>query len=99
MRRALAIIASIAMVCAAAYLTLLNHTPAEFRFTPTYQVAADVGTLVVFAFVAWRSGRRQHWSERIDDWEERGEQLVWEGRAREGRALLYKAWRRRPENT
>jgi lipopolysaccharide biosynthesis regulator YciM len=50
------------------------------------------------AFVAWRSRRRQRRSERIDEWEERGEQLVWAGDPQRGRALLQKAWQRRPHN-
>ncbi len=50
------------------------------------------------AFLAWRSRRRQRRSERIDEWEERGEQLVWAGDPQRGRALLQKAWQRRPHN-
>ena len=50
------------------------------------------------AFLAWRSRRRQRRSERIDEWEERGEQLVWSGDPQRGRALLQKAWQRRPHN-
>jgi tetratricopeptide (TPR) repeat protein len=47
---------------------------------------------------AWRLGRRQRRSERIDDWEEQGERLVWQGDLRRGRALLQRAWQRRPTN-
>jgi tetratricopeptide (TPR) repeat protein len=50
------------------------------------------------AFLAWRSRRRQRRSERIDEWEERGEHLVWAGDPQRGRALLQKAWQRRPHN-
>jgi predicted Zn-dependent protease/uncharacterized integral membrane protein len=67
-----------------------------------------LGALLVLAVVmihagwraigAWRSERQQRRSDRIDDWEERGERLVWEGDARRGRALLQKSWHRRPGN-
>ncbi len=50
------------------------------------------------AFVAWRLDRAQRRSERIDAWEERGEELVWNGDVQRGRALLQKAWQRRPDN-
>src|SRR5437762_3149031 len=33
------------------------------------------------AFIAWRSGRRQRRSDRIDQWTESGEQLIWGGDA------------------
>jgi tetratricopeptide (TPR) repeat protein len=48
------------------------------------------------AIIAWRQGREQRRVERIDDWEARGEELVWAGDAQQGRALLHKAWHRRP---
>ncbi|MBI3783553.1 MAG: hypothetical protein HY270_09140 [Deltaproteobacteria bacterium] len=51
------------------------------------------------AFVEWRSGRIQRRSSRIDQWEESGEQLIWSGDAPRGRALLQKAWQRRPESS
>src|SRR5579862_143608 len=50
------------------------------------------------AFLAWRSRRRQRRRERNDEWEEHGEQLVWAGDPQRGRALLQKAWQRRPQN-
>ena len=50
------------------------------------------------AIVTWRQGRQQRRTERIVDWQERGEQLVWEGNPQQGRALLHKAWQRRPES-
>jgi tetratricopeptide (TPR) repeat protein len=50
------------------------------------------------AILAWRARRRQRRSQRIDEWEERGEQLVWAGDPQRGRALLQKAWQRRPQN-
>lgn len=50
------------------------------------------------AWRAWRTGRRERRITRIDQWEESGEQLIWNGDAQRGRALLQKAWQRRPEN-
>ncbi|HVM94976.1 MAG TPA: tetratricopeptide repeat protein [Candidatus Acidoferrales bacterium] len=51
------------------------------------------------AFVEWRTGRLQRRSSRIDQWEESGEELIWNGDAQRGRALLQKAWQRRPESS
>lgn len=50
------------------------------------------------AFVSWRSGRAQRRSERIDQWSDSAEQLIWAGDAQRGRALLQKAWQRRPDD-
>jgi tetratricopeptide (TPR) repeat protein len=50
------------------------------------------------AIVTWRQDRQQRRIERIDAWEERGEQLVWTGDTQQGRALLHKASQRRPES-
>jgi len=50
------------------------------------------------ALATWRRRRQERRVERIEDWEERGEQLVWSGDTQRGRALLDKAWRRRPES-
>src|ERR1043166_1375640 len=118
MKRAPAIIVSVAMVCVVAYLSWLNPTRVDFRLSTTYAVHdAPLAALLVFAFVvgvvlvlavgtiqagrravtAWRQGRQQRRSERIDDWQERGEQLVWSGDTHQGRSLLQKAWQRRPE--
>lgn len=75
---------------------------------PLMVFAFIAGAVVVLAVVsvqagrravaAWRARRRQRRSERIDEWEERGEQLVWAGDPQRGRALLQKAWQRRPHN-
>lgn len=117
MKRALAILAGVALVCVVAYLSWLNPTPVAFRFAPTRSVEAPLAALIAFAFIiggmlvlgvvvvqagrraitSWRHGRQQRRIERIDDWEERGEQLVWEGQSQQARALLHKAWHRRPE--
>jgi HemY protein len=118
MKRAVAIFAGVAMVCLVAYLSWLNPTAVEFRFTPTRSVQAPLAALMVFAFVvglllvlavvmiqagrrafvAWWQDRQQRRIERIDRWEEQGEELVWSGDAQHGRALLHKAWQRRPES-
>lgn len=47
----------------------------------------------------WRQTRQRRKRERIDTWEERGEQLMWQGDAKHGRPLLEKAWRNRPDST
>jgi len=47
----------------------------------------------------WRQTRQRRKRERIDSWEERGEQLMWQGDAKAGRSLLEKAWRNRPDST
>ena len=118
MKRAVAILVGMALVCLVAYLSWLNPAEVEFRLTPTYKMPGHLGSLMVFAFLAgavavmvvvsvqagrrafimWRTRRRQRRSERIDEWEERGEQLVWAGDPQRGRALLQKAWQRRPHN-
>jgi HemY protein len=117
MKRAIAVIVGVVMVCLVAYLSWLNPTAVEFRFTPARSVRAPLATLIVVAFLfgvvlvlavvaieagrralaAWRQGRQQRRSERIDDWEERGAQLVWAGDVQQGRSLLQRAWHRRPE--
>jgi tetratricopeptide (TPR) repeat protein len=119
MKRAVAIIVGLVMVCLVAYLSWLNPTRVEFRFSPTHSVHDfPLGPLMVFAWIAgavvvlavmmiqagrravtsWRQERQQRRTERIDDWEERGELLVWQGDTQQGRALLQKAWQRRPES-
>jgi tetratricopeptide (TPR) repeat protein len=118
MKRAIAIIAGVAMVCLVAYVSWLNPERVEFHVTPTRSLQAPLAALMVFAMVvgalmilavvmiqagrralvAWRHGRRQRRVERIDEWEERGERLVWHGNPQHGRALLQKAWQRRPES-
>ncbi len=50
------------------------------------------------AIVGWRSDRRRRKNRRIDEWEERGEQLIWQGDVPRGRALLQKAFQRRPQD-
>ena len=50
------------------------------------------------SFVAWRTGRQQRRSDRIDEWAESGEQLIWGGDVPRGRALLQRAWQRRPDD-
>ncbi len=118
MKRALAILVGVAIVCAIAYLSWLNPTAVEFRFTPARSVQAPLAALMILAcvigvllvlsvvmiqagrraFVTWWQGRQQRRTERIEEWEERGEALVWHGEIQQGRALLHKAWQRRPES-
>ncbi len=50
------------------------------------------------AFRSWRSGRAQRRSDRITQWADSADQLIWAGDAQRGRALLQKAWQRRPED-
>ena len=50
------------------------------------------------AIVGWRQQRRERKHQRVVQMEERGEQLMWQGDAKHGRALLEKAYRRQPEN-
>jgi len=117
MKRALAVIVGVALVCLVAYVSWLNPETVEYRFAPDRTLHLPVGALTVFAFlvgavlvllvvtveagrraiVTWRAERRRRKSFRIDQWEEHGEELVWAGDAQHGRALLQKAWQRRPE--
>jgi tetratricopeptide (TPR) repeat protein len=119
MKRLLAILAGVAIVCAVAYLVALNETHVDFHYTPTRHFAqVHVVTLLVFAFIAgvltmlvgvlvqasrrslvtWGRSRRARKDTRIDEWEDRGETLVWQGDPQHGRALLQRAWRNRPAN-
>ena len=118
MKRALALIVGVAVVCIVGYLSWLNPTAVTFHFSPTRSVDAPLAALIIFAFVigalavltvvmiqagwravvGWRTGRQQRRTERIDTWAEHGERLVWEGDVQQGRSLLHKAWRRRPED-
>jgi tetratricopeptide (TPR) repeat protein len=118
MKRALALIVGVAVVCIVGYLSWLNPAAVTFHLSPTRSVDAPLAALIIFAFVtgalavlsvvliqagrravtAWRTGRQQRRTERIDTWAEQGEQLVWNGDVQQGRALLQKAWRRRPED-
>lgn len=50
------------------------------------------------AILGWRQTRRERTHQRFVQMEERGEQLMWQGESRQGRALLEKAWRREPDN-
>lgn len=50
------------------------------------------------AWTAWRSGRQARRALRVEEWEESGAQLVCSGELARGRALLHKAWQRRPED-
>lgn len=50
------------------------------------------------AILGWRQQRRERSHQRILQMEERGEQLMWQGDAKHGRALLEKAYRREPSN-
>jgi len=59
--------------------------------------AVSVGALRRAIF-AWRSERRRRIHRRVDEWEERGEKLIWQGEVPRGRALLQKAFQRRPED-
>jgi len=52
MKRALAILAGVVMVCVVAYLSWLNPTTVEFRFRPQQSVHAPLSALMIFAFVA-----------------------------------------------
>lgn len=118
MKRALAIIVGVAMVCLVAYVSWLNPTEVEFRYTPARTLQAPlaallsaafiVGALLVLAtvmiqagrraFANWRQGREQRRIDRLEDWETRGRALIWNGQPQQGRALLQKAWQRRPQN-
>ena len=118
MKRALAVILGVVMVCLVAYLSWLNPAAVEFRLTPGRSIHAPLSVLVVLSFViglllvltagliqagrralvAWRLGRQQRLEERIENWQERGSELIWRGDLQQGRALLQKAWQRRPED-
>jgi len=118
MKRALAILAGVVMVSVIAYLSWMNPTPVEFRWSSTQTISGNLGVFMVFAFLAgavlvltagmiqasrrafaaWRVGRRQRRDDRIDAWEERGDEFVWKGDVQQGRAMLQKAWHRRPES-
>lgn len=52
----------------------------------------------VRAWSAWRSGRRARRALRVEEWEESGTQLLWNGDLARGRALLHKVWQRRPDD-
>jgi tetratricopeptide (TPR) repeat protein len=118
MKRALAVIVGVAVVCIVGYLSWLNPTAVTFHWSPTRSVDAPLAALIIFAFVVgvlavlsvvlmqagrravttWRTGRQQRRTERIDTWADQGEQLLWQGDVQQGRSLLHKAWRRRPED-
>jgi uncharacterized protein HemY len=119
MKRALAIVVGVAMVCLVAYLSWLNPAAVEFRFAPARSFQAPLGVLMILAFVVgvvlvlttvmiqagrrafatWRQERQQRRTERLDDWQARGRDLIWNGEHQQGRSLLQKAWQRRPQNT
>jgi tetratricopeptide (TPR) repeat protein len=118
MKRALALIVGVAVVCGIGYLSWLNPAAVTFYISPARSVEAPLAALIIFAFVAgalavlavvsiqagwravaaWRTGRQQRRAERIENWASQGEQLLWQGDVQQGRALLQKAWRRRPED-
>jgi uncharacterized protein HemY len=118
MKRVLAVVVGVAMICLVAYFSWLNPAAVEFRFTPARSIQAPLGVLMILAFVVgvllvlttvmiqagrrafatWRQERQQRRSERLDDWEARGRDLIWNGEHQQGRSLLHKAWHRRPEN-
>lgn len=118
MKRALAVILGVVMVCLVAYLSWLNPAAVEFRLTPARSIHAPLSVLVILAFViglllvfmvvlvqagrralaAWWQGRQQRRDERIENWQERGSELIWRGETQQGRVLLQKAWQRRPED-
>jgi tetratricopeptide (TPR) repeat protein len=50
------------------------------------------------AILSWRAERRRRRNRRIDEWEERGEELIWHGDPQRGRTLLQKAYQRRPDD-
>jgi uncharacterized protein HemY len=118
MKRALAVILGVVMVCLVAYLSWLNPAAVEFRLTPARSIHAPLSVLVILAFVvglllvfmavliqagrralvAWWQGRQQRRDERIENWQERGSELIWRGETQQGRVLLQKAWQHRPED-
>ena len=118
MKRALALIVGVAVVCGIGYLSWLNPAAVTFYISPARRIEAPLAALIIFAFVAgalavlavvliqagrravaaWRTGRQQRRTERIENWTAQGEQLLWQGDVQQGRALLQKAWRRRPED-
>ncbi len=118
MKRAIAILVGVALVCLVTYVSLLNPAPADFHLTDARSVQWPLGTLLAAAFilggvlvmavvtveasrraiVSWRAERRRRRNRRIDEWEERGEELIWHGDPQRGRALLQKAYQRRPDD-
>jgi tetratricopeptide (TPR) repeat protein len=118
MKRALALMVGVAVVCGVGYLSWLNPAAVTFHISPARSVEAPLAALIIFAFVAgtlavlavvmiqagrravaaWRTGRQQRRTERIENWASQGEHLLWQGDVQQGRALLQKAWRRRPED-
>lgn len=46
----------------------------------------------------WGASRRERRSDRVVEWTAEGRQLVWQGEAQRGRALLQRAWRARPDD-
>src|ERR1019366_7033945 len=108
MKRALAVILGVVMVCLVAYLSWLNPAAVEFRLTPARSIHAPLSVLVILAFVvglllvfmavliqagrralvAWWQGRQQRRDERIENWQERGSELIWRGETQQGRVLL-----------
>lgn len=71
----------------------------SFLAGATLAVAAVVLQGARKAISNWRQTRQRRKRERVDTWEEHGEQLMWQGDAKHGRALLEKAWRSRPDST
>jgi len=52
MKRALAILAGVVMVSVIAYLSWMNPTPVEFRWSSTQTISGNLGVFMVFAFLA-----------------------------------------------
>jgi len=119
MKRAIAILVGVALVCLVTYVSLLNPAPTDFHLSDARSVQWPLGTLIASAFIlggvlvmaavtveasrrailSWRAERRRRRNRRIDEWEERGEELIWHGDPQRGRALLQKAYQRRPDDT
>ena len=52
MKRALAVIVGVAVVCIIGYLSWLNPAAVTFHLSPTRSVEAPLAALIIFAFVA-----------------------------------------------
>jgi predicted Zn-dependent protease/uncharacterized integral membrane protein len=98
MRRALTIILGVVLVCLVAYLSWLNPTLVDFRFTTTRTVHAPLSVLIVFAFVVGalvvltvvtvQAGQRAFAAWRLARQQRRAERIdAWE---KTGEELIWK---------